>query len=333
VAIVEKAGSGFPTGPNRFEDLWMRRDYDGAERLARTNADTARPGRAVGAQDALVWIAMVRGRLREAERRYVQVNEAKARVRGDTVSPHDVAFLHAMIDGQLRGDVAKGLAALDAAQRDAPPASLPSTKDRSIFLALGYARLGVVGKARELLNGYEARLDAMGRRQQAVNLNRLRGEIARAEGKTDSAVAYFRRGDAEADGLPTRNCSVCTPFLLGYAFDRSGNADSARTYLTQYVETNGTGRTFADRYWLAPTLFRLGELYENIGDVRHATEYYGRFVDLWKNADPEVQPRVTDARGRIDRMNRANHPPLPISDAGEPRSVTRPSSITYTMSA
>jgi hypothetical protein len=25
-------------------------------------------------------------------------------------------------------------------------------------------------------------------------------------------------------------------------------------------------------------------------------EYYGRFVELWKNADPELQPRVTEAR-------------------------------------
>ena len=58
--------------------------------------------------------------------------------------------------------------------------------------------------------------------------------------------------------------------------------------------------------WLAPALFRLGELYENAGDAKRATEYYGRFVDLWKDADPELQPRVTDARARIDRMNRAN---------------------------
>ena len=58
-----------------------------------------------------------------------------------------------------------------------------------------------------------------------------------------------------------------------------------------------TGRPFLDRFWLAPALLRLAELYENAGDVRHATEYYGRFVDLWKNADPELQPRVT-RRGR-----------------------------------
>jgi tetratricopeptide (TPR) repeat protein len=198
------------------------------------------------------------------------------------------------------------MAALDAAYRIAPPASLPLTRDRSPFLALGYTQLGSAAKARELVSGYETRLDALGRRREAVVLNRVRGDIARVEGKTDSAIVYLRRGDAEADGLPSVNCMVCTPFLLGTVFDRAGQADSARTYFTQYVEMNGSGRTFIDRYWLAPTLFRLGELYENAGDVRHATEYYGRFVDLWKNADPELQPRVTEARGRIDRLNRAN---------------------------
>ena len=306
VTLVESSAGAFPTFSLRFEQLWNRRDYDGAERLGRATADTAQPRRAVGAQDALVWIAVLRGRLREADRRFVQVNEAKARVRGDTVSPHDIGLFRAVVDGQLRGDVVTGLAALDAAHRMAPPASLPLTRDRSPFLALGYSQLGSAAKARELVNGYEARLDALGRRREAVVLNRVRGDIARVEGKTDSAIVHFRRGDAEADGLPSANCMVCTPFLLGTVFDRAGQADSARTYFTQYVEMTGSGRTFVDRYWLAPTLFRLGELYENAGDVRHATEYYGRFVDLWKNADPELQPRVTEARGRIDRLNRAN---------------------------
>ena len=143
-------------------------------------------------------------------------------MRGDTASPHDVAFFHAMVSGVLRGDAARGLAALDAAERSAPPASLPLTQDRSLNLAFGYARLGAPAKARELVNAREARLDALGRRQSAVLLNRVRGDIARAEGKTDSALAYFRRSDAEADGLPTRDCTVCTPLFIGLTFDRAG---------------------------------------------------------------------------------------------------------------
>jgi hypothetical protein len=67
----------------------------------------------------------------------------------------------------------------------------------------------------------------------------------------------------------------------------------------------GTGRIFIDRYYLAPALFRLGELNESAGDAKSATEYYGRVVDLWQNADPELQPRVAEARRRIDQLNRS----------------------------
>ena len=305
MAELSSAGVPFPTAPIRFDALWNRRDYDAAERLARAQVDTAPPRATVGAQDGLVWIALLRGRLREAERRFAQVTEAKARVRGDTVSPYDVAYFHATVDGELRGDVGRGLAALDAALSATPVATVPPSRDRSHWLALGYSRLGAAAKARELMLQYESRLDALDRQQQAVFLARLRGAVALADGKSDSAVAWFRRGDAEADGLPTRDCTVCTPLFLGLAFDRGGHADSARKYLTHYVEMTGTGRTFVDRYYLAPALFRLGELYEGTRDTQRATEYYGRFVDLWAHADPELQPRVAEARTRMEQLNRS----------------------------
>jgi tetratricopeptide (TPR) repeat protein len=50
------------------------------------------------------------------------------------------------------------------------------------------------------------------------------------------------------------------------------------------------------------SLLRLGELYESKGDKAKALEYYGRLVDLWKNADPELQPRVKDLRRRIGEL-------------------------------
>jgi tRNA A-37 threonylcarbamoyl transferase component Bud32/tetratricopeptide (TPR) repeat protein len=303
MTLMDSAGVPFPTGPLRVEALWTRRDYDGAERLAQIQSDTAKPSAAISGQDALVGIAVARGRLREAERRYAQVNEAKARVRGDTVSEEVSAYFRAMVDGQLRGDVARGLATLDAAARARPIVSTPPSP-ASLWLAIGYASLGAAEKARELTGQYDARLDLPRRRQDAIRLARTRGMIALAEGKADSAIAWFRRGELEADGLPSRNCTVCTPLFLGLAFDRAGNADSARTYLAQYVEMSGTGHVFADRFYLAPALFRLGELYERSGDAARATEYYGRFVDLWSKADAELQPRVAEARSRIDHLNR-----------------------------
>jgi tetratricopeptide (TPR) repeat protein len=304
MAVLAKTGAPFPSSPMWYTEYWNRRDYDAVERLARARIDTATPRNGVGARSGLATILLTRGRLREAERSYAQYVELSARINGDTISPYLVAYFQAATDGLLRGDPAKGLATLDATMRAYPVASTPIAKDQSMWVALGYAALGAPAKARDVMNQHQARLDSLSRRQEWVAETRARGEIARAEGKIDSAIALYRRSDSEADGLPTSNCTICVPLWVGLAFDRGGKADSARVYLTQYVEMTGTGRNVADRVYLAPVLFRLGELYENANDAKRATEYYGRFVDLWAKADPELQPRVADARKRIEQLNR-----------------------------
>ncbi len=296
IATMERDSVPFPRGPMEFMNLWTRRAYDAAERHARAGIDSGSPDARVGAQEELLNLLVLRGRLREAERLYPQVLDGKARVRGDPASPYQVAYFHAMVDGLLRGNTAGGLAALDSTRLAHPAASAPLERDQSLWLARAYASLGAPARAREVLHQYESRLDSLDRRQQWVFLTRDRGAIALAEGKIDSAIAQYRRSDSDADGLPTLNGTAWTPLLLGQAFDHGGRPDSAQKYFTQYVEMAGTGRDEADPLHLAPTLLRLGQLYQNAGDTAHAMEYYGRFVDLWKNADPELQPRVTEAK-------------------------------------
>ncbi|MCZ6746746.1 MAG: tetratricopeptide repeat protein, partial [Acidobacteria bacterium] len=59
-----------------------------------------------------------------------------------------------------------------------------------------------------------------------------------------------------------------------------------------------------DWRYLPATLRRLGELYEERGDRQKAVEYYSRFVDLWTDADADLQPTVEDIRGRVARLVR-----------------------------
>src|SRR5439155_1680788 len=40
------------------------------------------------------------------------------------------------------------------------------------------------------------------------------------------------------------------------------------------------------------------------GQLDKARDYYGRFVELWKDADGELQPAVRDVRARIVRLSR-----------------------------
>ncbi len=40
-------------------------------------------------------------------------------------------------------------------------------------------------------------------------------------------------------------------------------------------------------------------VYAERGDTANAVEYYNRFVDLWRDADPELQPIVRERLARL----------------------------------
>ena len=83
------------------------------------------------------------------------------------------------------------------------------------------------------------------------------------------------------------------------AIDRAGRADSA---IALYERALGQPTIFAGFFevnWYPFALRRLGELYEARGDRDHAVEYYEKFIDLWRDADAELQPQVEDARRRL----------------------------------
>jgi DNA-binding SARP family transcriptional activator len=47
---------------------------------------------------------------------------------------------------------------------------------------------------------------------------------------------------------------------------------------------------------------RLGELYEAKGDRQKAADQYVQLVELWKNADPALQPRLNRVRERLAHL-------------------------------
>ncbi len=55
---------------------------------------------------------------------------------------------------------------------------------------------------------------------------------------------------------------------------------------------------------LAPLHESLGRLYDEKGDLENAALHYAQFVELWEDADPELQPRVVAARARLEDIVR-----------------------------
>jgi tetratricopeptide (TPR) repeat protein len=161
-----------------------------------------------------------------------------------------------------------------------------------------FARAGRPQRARQLFEEFHGLLDQRVLDQRGMRLNRQRDEagVAIADGRPLDAVRLLR---AVRDD--NQECGFCDLAQLGDAYDRAGDADSAVTYFERYLQTPGN-RLGPDANWLARTLRRLGELHEAKGNRAKAAEYYGRFVDLWKNADPELQLSVRDAKARLTKL-------------------------------
>ncbi len=161
-------------------------------------------------------------------------------------------------------------------------------------LAELYARAGDANRARQMLAAFREWDPIHFGPMEQLELDWASGYIALAEEDWQEAIASFERADKF-------ECRVCTLPGRAQALAAMGNTDSAAVLLERYVTETDDDRYLTDYLELPGALIRLGESYEN-RDVARAVDYYSRFLDLWSSADPELQPLVTDVRGRIARL-------------------------------
>ncbi|MEO6878570.1 MAG: protein kinase [Gemmatimonadaceae bacterium] len=246
-------------------------------------------------------LAVLGGRLSEAER---LVREASG---ADTGNPRQLlldslmlASGHAWFYGANDRDAAR----IDAALALYPLRTM-ALADRPYFeIATAYARDGKPDRARATIAAYRAAVtDTAMLRLQAADLHNALGEVALAANDPRTAIAEFRRGDVGYDGKPARECGPCVEFNLARAFDAANMADSTIAAYERFIDTpyyDRLGET--DPLGLAGAHKRLGELYEAKGDASRAIAHDEKFVTLWRNADPPLQPIVADVKKRLARL-------------------------------
>ncbi len=109
--------------------------------------------------------------------------------------------------------------------------------------------------------------------------------------KAISLLPYTRDGRREFRPLLINS--------LAQAYYEAGDLAKA---LEEYKRI--TSLTFP-RIWdgdiYAKSFYMMGKIYESMGKKAKATENYGRFLDLWKDADPGI-PEVIDARKRLEAI-------------------------------
>jgi tRNA A-37 threonylcarbamoyl transferase component Bud32/tetratricopeptide (TPR) repeat protein len=260
---------------------------------------------------------LLRGHVRASEALQLDVHALDS-VRGVVPPPLLAALQLPFSDIEFRNRPEDGVRALDSALARHPFTTM-SVLDRPYFkVATLYARARRPDRARAVMGQYVADVrDTALRRWRAPEWHTALGEIALAERRPLDAVREFRAGDMRSDG-PANDCTSCLPVSLARAFDDASMPDSAIFWYERYlavprgasmspVDPEGSGVDMAaeDALHLARTYERLGALYEAKGDRARALANYRSFVDLWKDADPELQPRVMDARRQIARLSAA----------------------------
>lgn len=120
----------------------------------------------------------------------------------------------------------------------------------------------------------------------------VRARALRPAGRPADALAALR-------ATPQRGTEFWLLPELGASYDGAGQPDSAIAVYERFLSARWLRRIDADGWHRPRILFRLGELYEQRADQARAADYYSQFAELWRGADPDLQPRVAEARRRL----------------------------------
>jgi len=241
-------------------------------------------------------VALVHGRLQEAER--LAEESARAHERAGLPNPgRSMLSGFVWADAGVRRDTEAARRRLEALLAAEPLDADDPVNRNYIGTAFQWARLGDRARAEALLAEFEAEVPEEYRTDLDNPYLGIEGLLLMSEGQFEQAIETFRKREQ-------RGCVLCEYMPVAIAFDSLGMRDSAIAYYEGYVEADWNGRLGWDDDTLAPTLERLGQLNDEAGDLEQAALYYARFVELWADADDELQPRVQAAQARLDEILR-----------------------------
>ncbi|HET9066956.1 MAG TPA: protein kinase [Gemmatimonadales bacterium] len=211
---------------------------------------------------------------------------------------------------RFRGKKALGVQQVQAAVRSQAWAELQPLDRYYTDTVILYALADRPDLARDMMATWQRESPGQFTTTALVPNTRLaRGMIAAAEGDHAAAIVEFRAAMTRPDGQATW-LKPAALIALGDAFDQLQQPDSVIAYYQAFLALSTEDQLAADvaADGLAKIHKRLGEIYESRGDRARAIEHDAAFVDLWQDADAELQPVVAEVRARLVQLQASEIP-------------------------
>ncbi len=300
-ATLDIADGVLPEGERslatRYSLETNRENWTEAEALAGQLREVTDPAWAGVGSFALGNVAAIQGKLAEAERHWQEA--ARAAGEAGNAFPGWPLMQVFDLDIYVRRDTSRALASVEAILAEFPLESIDVLNRPYGWLAFWYARAGDRATAESLVAEWEAAVPAEYRSGEDVDdrLGTIEAASLASEGRLEEALEIVRQAE-----LP--GCAPCRYVPKAQIFDQMGVPDSALAMYTGYLEMYAQDRAGWDNELRGPTLERVAQLHDEAGDLENAAVYYARFVELWADADAELQPRVDVARARLAEIIR-----------------------------
>ncbi|MCH8247687.1 MAG: tetratricopeptide repeat protein, partial [Bacteroidetes bacterium] len=296
--VISEFVSTHPNHPvgtiHRFRAAMAQNQYEGADTLIRATAFS----------NDLVWkwldsrfravYKSFRGELSNWEAEAARTIAANIE-RGVPAWALEGYALQARITLDLLSDPKRALQIVEDGLSAIPLESLHAFARPYSSLIVIYARLSEIEHAEQLLEEYH----------EVVPEGIRNGDFGR---HLAEAEIMFARGQLAA-GLETMRqvrtidkCRGCFLFREGQILEQMDSLEAAVSTFTDFTEVTIPSYILRSGSDKAPAYFRLGELHSRLGNTDEAIEAYSKFVDIWINADSELQPQVAYARDRIGRL-------------------------------
>jgi tetratricopeptide (TPR) repeat protein len=265
-----------------------------------------RPAQARASGHALLaYFEAARGRWSQVERELVEVDRLYpigASHRAYLSLLPLVPFDRSLLEERLREVEAWDVESLptSSAALMMPPVEVQRAIRLYLLAALN-ARLGRDSAALAYADRLEGVEWAVGGDLSATLVPGIRAALAAAHGAAEEALrileaAPFRGHYEDVYSSPVISMAA-ERYLMAELLDAVGRSREALSWFASL----GNLQAYEIAY-VAPAHLRRAQIHERLGEPEEAVEHYARFVELWRDCDPELRVLVEDAEARLARL-------------------------------